>query len=116
MPEIRAAQVVASIIRGHVGKENTIVSSMIADLCKKKGVTIPLPGARIRKIINYLRHHDLPNIAATSNGYYLPKDRYEMEDYLKSLKERLDAIDSVYKQVRKYYEEKINSSQGKLSV
>lgn len=105
--EIQAASVIASIIKSHVGKEHTIVSSQLADLCKQKGVKIPLPGNRIRKIINYLRHHDLPNIAATSNGYYLPKDRYEMEDYLKSLKERLDAINSVYKQVLNYYQSKI---------
>lgn len=114
--ELFAASFISVIIKKHVGKENTIVSSQIAEECKKQGVNIPLPGARIRKIINYLRHHQLPNIAATSQGYYLPKDRYEMEDYLKSLKDRRDAIDSVYQQIHKYYMSKIGSSQQKLSV
>jgi hypothetical protein len=114
--ELSVAPVVVAILRKHVGKENAIVNGRIADLCKKEGVTISLPQPRVRKIINYLIHHTHPNICASGNGYYFPRDRYEFEDYLKSAKKRRDEYNSRYDVQEDYYLTKINSSQGKLSV
>ena len=52
---------------------------------------------RIRKIINYIRVNGLCNcLLATSNGYYVTNDKYEIDKYLESLKQRIQSIQNVY--------------------
>lgn len=114
--ELIAAETVAFIIKGAVGEDHAVRNRDIASICKDKGITINLPEARIRKIINHLCHHRMPNICATSKGYFLPKDQHEMELYLISLKERIDSITARYDKAKEYYNSKLGSSQQKLLV
>ena len=52
--------------------------------------------ARIRKVINHIRTHGIViGLIATSEGYYIADTAQEIDDYLKSLKGREDAINSV---------------------
>lgn len=114
--ELIAAETIASIIKSAIGEAHAVRNRDIAVICKDKGVALSLPEPRIRKIINHLCHYRMPNICATSKGYFLPKDQQEMEDYLYSLKNRIDAITARYDKAKEYYISKINSSQGKLLV
>lgn len=51
-----------------------------------------LTGARLRKIVNYLRRNALLPLIATSRGYYVSNDRAEIQAEIESLKQRAEAI------------------------
>lgn len=75
-----------------IGADMAITSDEMAKaILDKKGVTVT--GARIRKIINYIRvTHQVPRLMATSKGYYITNDRAELGRYIQSLKQREEAI------------------------
>lgn len=73
------------------GKENTVKNTDIIRLIKTafdKKVTEP----RVRKVVQFLRTNGLPNIIATSNGYFYSNDVAEIEAWITSLKQREAAI------------------------
>jgi len=75
-------------------KENAVTNSYICRCLKKQGYVID--GARLRKIINYIRVKNLIiGLMATSNGYYIAESKSEMIDYIDSLKGRENAIKAV---------------------
>ena len=89
------------IIRGlekRIGKNNAITN---AEMCRKLNnhfyLTSPsykkITGARIRKIINHIRINDaISCLVSTSKGYYVSKDRKELNTYIESLNKRATAI------------------------
>lgn len=78
-----------------VSKANAVTSSQIIKGFKDtKG--IDLSGARIRKIINYIRMNNLiPCLIATSEGYYVSTDKKELQEYCDSLIGREKAIAAI---------------------
>ncbi len=81
-------------IKTKVGKKNIITATQIQRIYADKGMKVP--GARIRKIINYIRTNELvPLLVSTSNGYFIATKRSEVESCIKSLKERESAINAV---------------------
>lgn len=53
-------------------------------------------GARLRKIINCIRTKNvLNNLLANSKGYYISENKIEIEKYVQSLQDRIDAINQV---------------------
>ncbi|MEY5020581.1 MAG: hypothetical protein RJA91_116 [Pseudomonadota bacterium] len=88
-------QFVKIIIRGleTKTKENPIKSDEICEkLNEKFDFGCKMTGVRLRKITNFIRSEGILPIIATSNGYYCSYDRKEIEDQIKSLNERAEAI------------------------
>ena len=57
-------------------------------------------GARVRKLINYIRRNGLVwFVAANSKGYYVTKDKTELKRYADSLTERIEAQQVILDQV-----------------
>jgi len=90
-------ELVPQFIKGlktHYGKKNAVKSSDIIKGFKKQGITITPP--RVRKIINYIRVKRLvEGVCATSNGYYVAQTEMELQSYIKSLSERIQAQQAV---------------------
>ena len=78
-----------------VGRGNAVTNKdIVRGLKKNCGINIS--EARVRKIINHIRNNDLvPCLIATSKGYYVAETQEEVDDYIDSLKGRLDAIAAV---------------------
>lgn len=81
-------------LRVKVGQALAVKNAYICERLKEQGYEVN--DARIRKLINYIRVNGLvPRLIATSRGYYVSNDRKELQDYIKSLKGREDAIREV---------------------
>jgi hypothetical protein len=81
-------------LRKAIGKERAISNAKIVKILKKEG--FELSEVRVRKIINYIRIKELiPNLIATSEGYYIATSKGEIEDYIRSLVGREKAIREV---------------------
>ena len=61
-----------------------------------------LADSRIRVIRNYLRRTTAPNIIASCNGYKITEDIDELNKYLESLYDRIDAIKVIADQTSFY--------------
>ena len=73
------------------GKENTVKNGDIAKLIKT-AFDKKIADSRVRKVLQFLRTNGLPNIIATSNGYFYSDDIAEIEAWIISLKQREAAI------------------------
>ena len=75
----------------HVGKENPVTSAEIIAAMGERGHKVS--GGRVRKVINHIRIHALlPMVLADTNGYWVSDDMAEVALYVRSLKDREDAI------------------------
>lgn len=82
-------------LSAHIGKDNPVTSTEIIQKLKDKK-NIIVGGARVRKLINHIRMHNLiPRLIATSGGYYITNDKKELRKYIESLKGREDAIKAI---------------------
>jgi len=89
-----------------VGKKYAIKNADIAEALSTKGFKVPSE-ARVRKIINNLRiNNRVPCLVANSNGYFVAEVPEESISFLKSLKERINAIDYVLQQMAKQHRAK----------
>ena len=78
-------------LRTKVGKQNAVTNKQICKALKEQGYKIN--DARVRKLVQYIRvNHIVHLVIATSKGYYLATTKDEVEKYIKSLTERLNAI------------------------
>ena len=78
-------------LRTKVGKENAVTNKQICKALKEQGYKIN--DARVRKLVQYIRvNHIVHLVIATSKGYYLATSKDEVEKYITSLTERLNAI------------------------
>lgn len=59
---------------------------------KERDVDIQLTGARLRKIVNYIRSNGIIPLIATSEGYYVSYDKDIIRKQIKSLVERSNSI------------------------
>lgn len=91
-----------------IGKSNAITSDqMIAGL--KENCNIDINGARLRKIINYIRTSGrVKNLVATSKGYYIEDNQEEIDKYVESLYQRSEAIIAVAKSFSSTKHDSIN--------
>ena len=87
------------IVRGlnwRMGIECVITNAEMVKALKKYG--FKTTGARIRKIINYIRVKKLViNLISSSKGYYRTNDPEEVRKYVHSLMQRASAIEKVAK-------------------
>lgn len=90
--EIIAAEIIAARLRQNVGKDKVRTNKFISGILKHE-YGLSITGARMRKIINWIRTKGLiPNLIASSAGYYVSNDPEEIDKYVFSLKQRAHAI------------------------
>lgn len=100
-------QIVRGLLR-KVGKANAITNSAIVR-GMKANLNLSLTEARVRKIINHIRCHDLvPCLIATSNGYYIAESEQELREYETSLLGREEAISNVRLAIQRQRTSKFN--------
>lgn len=82
-------------LKKHKGKQNAITNIAIIDAFLEKK-NIKISPARVRKIINHIRIHNMvPGLLANSDGYYVSTDPGEVIMYMSSLEGRIKAIQKV---------------------
>jgi hypothetical protein len=80
--------------RNKFGPDNAVTNKQIIAGFKASGTKIS--DARVRKIINYIRTHDIvPGLVATSKGYYVTRDPMTIKKYIQSLDARIREIQRV---------------------
>lgn len=81
-------------IKLNVGPENAASSKHI--ILVLKGLGHRTSGPRLRKMINLIRRTGLvPNLLASGKGYYVANDKEDAKRFIKSLREREEAIRAV---------------------
>ena len=89
--EMRMVPKIILGMRNKVGKARAITSTNICKGMKANGYD--LNDSRLRKIMNHIRINNLlPCICGSGKGYYIAGDREEMENYIRSLTGRLQAM------------------------
>ena len=83
-----------------IGKHNAITNKAI---CKAMDtIGHKLHDARLRKLIHHIRAHDLiVNLIATSKGYYIATTTQEVENYIRSLSERINSIEFIKQSIQR---------------
>ena len=85
------------------GKENTVKNADIARLIKNR-FEKKIVESRVRKVVQFLRTNGLPNLIATSNGYFYSDDVLEIDAWIVSLKQREAAIREIREKAEKQVE------------
>jgi hypothetical protein len=86
--------------RVRVESPNAIKATQIVksgkEWARKWKISTPINVERVRKIIRHIRlNHIIPNLVASSKGYYVTNDPLELERYIDSLAGRVEAIGKV---------------------
>jgi hypothetical protein len=75
-----------------IGEAKAITAFEICKALRDRKIS----GARVRKIVNYIRMNKLVhNLVASSKGYYIETDPAKLAEYRRSLKLRARAINAV---------------------
>lgn len=83
--------VMVACLKRHIGKGSAITNREMCEKMLDAGYT--LDEIQVRKIINYIRNDNLvPCLIASQRGYYVTRDEAELEEYIKSLEDRIFAI------------------------
>jgi hypothetical protein len=86
----------------HVGADRAITNREICGKLRAKGYDVT--EVRVRKIVNYIRTHNLvPRLMATGKGYYITNEPGELLGYISSLKGRREAISEVINVMQQQY-------------
>lgn len=89
-------------LKTKVGEDNSVKSTDVIKAYKQAGKK--MSGARWRKIINYIRVNGLvPLLISSSKGYYIAETKEQVDKYLESLKQRINAITAVYDSIEHQY-------------
>lgn len=98
LTEYEEATLLPPLIRGlqtKVGKEHSVTNKSIIE-GMNRNLGLKMTDARVRKLINHIRVHDLvPCLIATSQGYYIAESEAELREYEESLLGRESAIRQV---------------------
>jgi hypothetical protein len=94
--EVRLLPIVIAGMKAHRGRDNAITG---AEICRKvEGLTEP----RLRKIVNHIRQNAILPVIATSKGYYMADCAEDVIGQIKSLQDRIDAIEAAKNGLRKF--------------
>lgn len=102
--ELYAAKIIDCCLkRGHIGQEHAVTADHIGKSLAAQNMAFRdakgrpyLTGARIRKIVNYLRTSRIcPRLIASAKGYYISNNPEELTEYITSLRQRASAIQAV---------------------
>lgn len=113
--ELKLVAAFATSFKKYVGPENTITSFQIIERFASKGKK--MSGARVRKIISYIRTEGLvPGLMATSNGYYITTDPLEHRKWIESMMGRVTKIGMVIRKAEQYQHALENNGQQKMEL
>ncbi len=88
------------MLQFRIGKSDAITNQEIIANFLRDGIKISAP--RIRKLINYIRVHNLVEcLCASSDGYYVAHTKQEIDDYILSLQQRISAQQLVLSSLEK---------------
>tara|TARA_R110000822_G_scaffold2004_13_gene9616 strand:+ start:7198 stop:7566 length:369 start_codon:yes stop_codon:yes gene_type:complete len=98
LTKIEKDKILPILIKGFkqlVGKDAAMTSVAIIAMIKQyHDLTLSPP--RLRKMVNHIRiNNKVPLLLSNRKGYYIASDQQEVIDYIKSLRERAEAIDHV---------------------
>ena len=83
--------IIISGLQRKVGIENAITSKEIESKLNLKGYDVS--GARLRKLINFIRINGLIDcLIASSKGYWIEDDKDKLLKYINSLEQRAESI------------------------
>lgn len=99
-------------LRTKIGKAMSVTNKAIID-GMKRNLGLSISDARVRKLINHIRVHDLvPCLIATSQGYYIAESEQELKDYEDSLLGREEAIRSVRLSIQRQRKRRYSQEQS----
>lgn len=94
--EKKLLPVIITGFKTKVNKGNAIKAPRIVkgvnQYCKTNNIKIEITEPRLRKIVNYIRRNGLLPVIATSSGYYISYDKKEIENQIKSIEQRCNAM------------------------
>lgn len=85
------------------GKKNTIKNGEIIAMIEHK-FNRKVADSRVRKVVQFLRTNGLPNLIATSSGYFYSEDIKEIEAWVVSLRQREAAIRDIREKAERQIE------------
>ena len=93
--ERKIAPLIIDLLKATNGPSTAVSAKKMSKvIAKKKGLKVK--GPRIRKMIHEIRVKGVvPDVLASSQGYYVSSDKEQRSKYIKSLNERIDAIKEV---------------------
>jgi hypothetical protein len=90
--EQEAMVIISDRLRKNVGKNMARTNKRMCEILLKE-YGLEVSGARMRKLINYIRNKCLiTNLVASSKGYYVSNDPDEINKYIYSLRQRAHEI------------------------
>jgi len=99
----------------YTGPENAVTSEQI--IARFHDREIKMTGARVRKIISYIRDEGLVlGLVASSKGYYVSKDPSEIYRWIMSLEGRETKIRMIRKRAEAYLYQLKNNGQSKMEL
>ncbi len=88
----------------HKGKSNAISATKLQAYAVDRGIKQNVCGSRIRKIIEHIRQKNLlEGLIANSNGYYVAERPEELNDWITSMKQRINAMEISLSQIERVY-------------
>ncbi|HCW07351.1 MAG TPA: hypothetical protein DGG95_08305 [Cytophagales bacterium] len=89
--EIPICNRIAAGLKNRIGKENAITNLEIRQRLSKEGMIVSDAG--VRKIVEYIRQNNIvPKVCSTSKGYFVAKNNEELSAWIKSMKQRIGAM------------------------
>lgn len=100
--------ILIDLLKDKNGVDRAIISddlcALLSPYAKVFAKPIEVSGARLRKMIHYIRTNGLIiGLIASSKGYYITNDPEEIKDYISSLEGREKAIRRLRIYVERYY-------------
>jgi hypothetical protein len=110
-------QLLPVVVRGlskKLGASNAVTNKAICEGLLKT-YKIDVSEARIRKLINHIRMHNLvPGLVANGCGYFISNNPDEVKNYIQSLYGREQAIKAVREKTQAYLNELLRPYQSSL--
>jgi len=92
--------VMVNCLRCKIGKAMRVTNAFIVS--RMRACNYDISDARVRKIINHIRIHDLvPCLIASPKGYYIADCEEDLKDYEETLKGRISAQQEVLKAIHR---------------
>lgn len=114
--DINEAEKLAELLNGNFkGKQNAIKSAELLKFLKTQG--LHFSGQTFRKLLGYIRHHDLMKpsfvISNVNIGYWCTDDINEMKDFID---QELHRMSNQYSNIERLRTRIINNKPGKPST
>jgi hypothetical protein len=94
--DLKFLPIIIAGMKAHRGRDNAITGAEIVS--KVSGLTEP----RLRKIVNHIRQNAILPVIATSKGYYTADCAEDVISQIKSLQDRIDAIEAAKNGLAKF--------------